>query len=876
MVHEQSFLFETLDVAREKFGVVHEVPKHIRENLNPKIVLRPYQISALSNTLEYLTNSELSKSRQTHLLYHMATGSGKTVMMAALILEFYKRGYRNFLFFVNQTNIIEKTRANFLDKASTKYLFNDVIQIDGKAVVVNEVDNFSGSNKEAINLCFTTTQQLHSDYFDPKENSLSQDDFEDAPVVLISDESHHVNTRTKNKSKAEAEADRSWEYTVSNAFSGHRENVLLEFTATVDLRDKNILQKYRNKIVFDYSLAKFRESGYTKDFQNYQSDEGPWHRTLVALILSEYRRNLFADIGIFCKPVVLLKSNRISDSKKFYEEFFEYLAYLSPDEIRQVMSGRLIEEAISYFEAKDASLGGLIQALQQEFSRENSIIMNEKSDNNVSKQFAVNSLEDRNNQFRIIFTVEMLNEGWDVLNLFDIVRLYETRQGGKAGKPSNYTIKEAQLIGRGARYFPFVPANVEISSAADLAFKRKYDSDLDNPFRLLETMLFHSKQDSKYINELRAALKETGLLPDESFEVVYKLKSEFKQSDFFHNALVFVNKRIENSKSDVRGLDHRIRNRSFEVIAGRRRDTVSELFGEVNEAEQTRSFFQVKTLRISELPENVVFGTLARDRRFAFSRLQHLFPELSSMRQFAYGTEYLGAIELSFKMYSGQITAVEMSNGLTEVLESVNQSLEKIDVNAKGSYEFYPVALSSVLRDKRMMLSKIVEGGLGSSQINLSDPSQAVDLAGADWYVYNDNYGTREEKAFVKYFSGIEAELREKYSEIYLIRNERIPEFAIYSFETGERFEPDFLLFLRQSSASGFDVQQVFVEPKGSHLLQADSWKEEFLLELEEAALPIKTYVDNNEYRIIGMPFYNEEFRSEEFREAVTANWFTD
>lgn len=29
----------------------------------------------------------------------------------------------------------------------------------------------------------------------------------------------------------------------------------------------------------------------------------------------------------------------------------------------------------------------------------------------------------------------MLNEGWDVLNFFDIVRLYETRQGsGKAGK----------------------------------------------------------------------------------------------------------------------------------------------------------------------------------------------------------------------------------------------------------------------------------------------------------------------------------------------------------------------------------------------------------------------------------------------------------
>ena len=35
-----------------------------------------------------------------------------------------------------------------------------------------------------------------------------------------------------------------------------------------------------------------------------------------------------------------------------------------------------------------------------------------------------------------MFAVQKLNEGWDVLNLFDIVRLYETRdgKGDKIGK----------------------------------------------------------------------------------------------------------------------------------------------------------------------------------------------------------------------------------------------------------------------------------------------------------------------------------------------------------------------------------------------------------------------------------------------------------
>ncbi len=57
-----------------------------------------------------------------------------------------------------------------------------------------------------------------------------------------------------------------------------------------------------------------------------------------------------------------------------------------------------------------------------------------------------------------IFAVNMLNEGWDVLNLFDIVRLYDTQDVKYVHgnyKPGNTTMGEVQLIGRGERYFPF-------------------------------------------------------------------------------------------------------------------------------------------------------------------------------------------------------------------------------------------------------------------------------------------------------------------------------------------------------------------------------------------------------------------------------------
>jgi len=67
----------------------------------------------------------------------------------------------------------------------------------------------------------------------------------------------------------------------------------------------------------------------------------------------------------------------------------------------------------------------------------------------------------------------MLNEGWDVLNLFDIVRLYETRDGKWTRDdryiPGTTTLSEVQLIGRGARYYPF-KLNKE-----DDKFRRKFD-----------------------------------------------------------------------------------------------------------------------------------------------------------------------------------------------------------------------------------------------------------------------------------------------------------------------------------------------------------------------------------------------------------------
>lgn len=75
--------------------------------------------------------------------------------------------------------------------------------------------------------------------------------------------------------------------------------------------------------------------------------------------------------------------------------------------------------------------------IKDEFAERNCIITNSKDNKATTKEKTteeqeqlLNSLEDKNNHIRAIFTVKRLTEEWDVLNLFDIVRLYEERDEG--------------------------------------------------------------------------------------------------------------------------------------------------------------------------------------------------------------------------------------------------------------------------------------------------------------------------------------------------------------------------------------------------------------------------------------------------------------
>lgn len=848
-------LREEYDTLSKRGILTKDIPEFIKDNLNPAFELRPYQNEAISRFINYF-EKDPTRIKPSQLLFHMATGSGKTLLMATNILYLYNKGYRNFLFFVNNINTIEKTRDNLLKHDSSKYLFSDKIKFDGNETHINEVSNFETSNSNDINILFTTIQSLHSNLNMPKEDILTYEDFKDKQIVIISDEAHHINAWTKNKLReAEAIAKSTWELTVNNIFKSNVDNVMLEYTATVDLSNSGIYDKYQDKILYEYSLKQFRQDGYSKEVKVMQADLDNVERMLQAMVLSQYRRKIAEDNKIHLKPVILFKSRTIKDSKQNEENFRQAINNLRPEDFQKIKTqsnGNVLQKVFEYFDMCGISFDNLITELKEDFSEEKCILLDS---NNIDeeKQLKLNSLEDPNNEIRAIFAVDMLNEGWDVLNLFDIVRLYNTRdsQGNRLGKT---TIAEAQLIGRGARYFPF-----KLRGEQD-KYKRKYDNDLENDLKIIEELYYHSAHNPRYIQELTIALRESGIMPPQEPKVInLKVKEGIKESEFWKNGLIFTNDRIEVDRSQIRDISDIDVSNNFGVFS-LRSGSVQDLaiFVDQRGIEEERV---TKQFNLSDFNIAIKRKALQLVDFYKFDNLQKYFPKLESMIRFI---ESLNQIKVDVRSSKLRLANLNPDDKVSIMLKVLNQ----LELQIKGEYTDYKgTKLFTRNRIKDVVSDKILNINVGdySDQefgiaMSLTTKEELrLTLADKDWYIYDENYGTSEEKYYIQFLHGIMEKLKQKYSEIYLLQNASL--FKLYAFSDGKATEPDFVLFARKEGQKELIQYQLFIEPKGNHLLKADQWKEEFLREIE-SNYEVQTLEENESYKLIGLPFFNEGTRA--------------
>ena len=850
----EKYLYDRL---MEEFGkrtiAQIELPASLTNNLNPKYELRPYQVDAFQRFICYFKNDFEFKQYPSHLLFNMATGSGKTLIMAGLILYLYEQGYRNFLFFVNSLNIIEKTKDNFLNPASIKYLFNVEINIGNRRVRVTPVENFEAVNPSDINICFTTIQKLHSDLTTEKENALTYEDFRKHKVVLIADEAQHMNVKTKTQS----EMFESWENTVERIFHENKDNLLLEFTATHDYATPAMVDKYRNKVIIRYDLLQFRNDLFSKDVMIIQSDFEQRERILQALILSQYKQEVAAKHRINLKPVILLKAQRtIAQSQENKAQFHKLIDGLTAEQIASIRKSNipLVQRAFSFFDENKISDGQLAERIKREFHPDFCLSVNEETEKE-QYQILLNTLEDKNNRVRAIFAVQKLNEGWDVLNLFDIVRCYEVRDTGRA-KIGSITTSEAQLIGRGARYFPFV-----LPESND-RFRRKFDHDLEHELRVLEEMHYHSINDSRYIAEIRQALIEQGMMDEREVTRELKLKELFKKTDFYKYGVVWLNDRQPKNYQRVQSFaDLGVKKRNYTHVIATGHGGVTIALESAKKGvvvkDETR-----QDVKVQDIERNVVLSALARNPFFTFASLKRYFPHLISMRDFIDSDEYLGGLAITFQgnVYGLDENRLEKLSAMLDLLGQIETEIRANVTDYEGTRDFRRDWVREVFKDKVLKFD--------AQNPRAADDTQFEHFVSAkDWFAFNTIYGTSEEKAFVRMLDRQMQKLRAQYEKIYLLRNEG--HFAIYNFSDGQTFEPDFVLFLREKSGELL-IYQLFIEPKGKYLKEHDRWKETFLKEITSAFDGKPLMFEDKKYRLIGVPFYNNEDENQ-FRASLEA-----
>ncbi|TPH99753.1 DEAD/DEAH box helicase [Helicobacter pylori] len=763
-----------------------------------------------------------SHPTQKHFMFEMATGSGKTLVMAGLILECCKQGYQNFIFFVNSASILEKTKLNFTDSASSKYLFSETIHINDENIEIKSINNLNESHNNAINIYFSTIQGLFSLFTKAKENAITLEDLKDQKLVFLADEAHHLNTETKKKlNDSEASEKRNWESVVKLALEQNKDNLLLEFSATIP-KEKSVKEKYENLKVATYTLKEFSEDKFCKNIYSLSYENKELETRFLGACVSSLYKELLAqhhNIENF-KPCILFKSERIEESKKNQERFNAFLENLSPLDLENFFNhsrNAFFKDAKNFFD-KNNYTPNLTAFLQTKFKK--SVQINTNNEKELEKgMLLLNSLEDRDNPKRVVFSVDKLNEGWDVLNLFDIVRLKN-----KANKKD--TTKDAQIIGRGARYYPFSyngfkPNCIEF-------YQRKFE--FSNPLSALERLDYHAVYDSEFIAQLNNELQDLGLgfvnekqtiplTPTKRFKCYYASNKRDKNKNLFNK--------------DYSGpVEATLKSLHVPLFAFSVREKKVD-FKEENKGDRT--YYIPHTL--DKIPINYFLKALNL-KNLDFKTLKKAFKKHAFNNKVEFIERYVSSLKTNF--HKNQ--KFDNNEILLKLAVYIIENLKDTLLKEQDKYEVSALELKEFETHNK----------------SLSASEWEKDIPFYEWLLFKDmrKLDSKLERDFLDFINKNKEILDKKFKEWCVLRNDHFAELKVFcnienSPYYAQGFEPDFILFA-QTHSDEFLGFTCYMEAKGEHLEPSNAWKKEFLETLENATL--KSH--NKKLHLKGLPFF--------------------
>jgi len=439
-------------------------------NKNLENPLRYYQERALF-TLNYflgLSNEDYFKKKLTekmddHIIpfygFEMATGSGKTLLMAANILELLKKGYKDFLILTPNSPIYEKTIQNFsLDHKrcvisdETNLKFNLVTgdtykdktcnfeeSADFNVYIFNIQKFFErGADKQddSKGIAYTHRPLEESYWKDDSNNTIPFIEFlRKRKLIIISDEAHHYQAKQS-----------------SEVIKELIPQMVLEYTATArendsDKKEQKVIYKYSIKdLIKDKYAKKIRALGYAnlEERPTTQVTDADKRKIILSLLCHIVKKEALK--GTRQKPIILIRSRPLEHAQNV-------LNYIQND---MSEDDNTLSEVLEVTKNEKAPITKLFwdyysgikfnkEKLMKELKKigENSFRMDSdnKNDSEIIEQW--DNIEE--NKYEIVVYKKMLDEGIDLKNIYLLTILSDNDNS----EDTKTNVKQA--IGRGVR-----------------------------------------------------------------------------------------------------------------------------------------------------------------------------------------------------------------------------------------------------------------------------------------------------------------------------------------------------------------------------------------------------------------------------------------
>src|SRR3989339_177601 len=491
-----------------------------------KFPLRPYQVEAMNTfqlfwkdgfdsrrlrqkTIESVDIGDGKQIEWSTIGFEMATGSGKTLLMGALMMYLWKKGFRDFLIFTPNTILFDKTIENFTPRAE-KSVFGDGWSLLSYNLVTGNSYRDKTCNYESdrdISFYIFNIQKFYEKGGENKKES--EDTMKGVPYVrrpleesLWRDESgqHTISfvdfLKTKRPVIISDEAHHYQQKKTQDAILELCPSVVLEFTATSV--EKGIENESGQNNLYKYPMQRYISEGYGKRIFAVgcgtseerivdEATESDKQKLVWAMLIHLLKREALKEVNApIKKSMILIKSRTIKHAEKVHEYLSNWPENVSKelDDVLEQVNHEQTDLAIILrkylnIQKKDKLIKQLTGLAHSVFT----IHSENKNEEDVWTDYK--TLDD--NDAEIVNQVRVFTEGVDYDNFYTIAVLGDSIE--------NTGFTAAQLIGRGLRLYKE---------------KREFDvleHDLKEQSEILHIICERGRRFDKIVEDIRKKLK---------------------------------------------------------------------------------------------------------------------------------------------------------------------------------------------------------------------------------------------------------------------------------------------------------------------------------------------------------------------------------